>query len=249
MAALLRRPHRLIPAHAGKTFCEKANTETIWAHPRSRGENGMTIVPSDSISGSSPLTRGKPRGVLATTCGAGLIPAHAGKTRLSVSTMTSGGAHPRSRGENCSPATGVSTWGGSSPLTRGKRVPGAEVRGSAGLIPAHAGKTTRRRCPAFRSRAHPRSRGENVEQVHTLVVREGSSPLTRGKLRHAVYHLPDQRLIPAHAGKTSSCHGRSPRQRAHPRSRGENQRYSGRRPHDYGLIPAHAGKTSKGSVQ
>ena len=55
-------------------------------------------------AGSSPLTRGKhPLGVTFRAHD-GLIPAHAGKTRVVVLRAGQVGAHPRSRGENCPPA-------------------------------------------------------------------------------------------------------------------------------------------------
>ena len=50
----------------------------------------------------------------------------------------------------------------------------------------------------------------------------GSSPLTRGKLGERPLQRLNDRLIPAHAGKTVQA-GMSCRfVRAHPRSRGEN---------------------------
>ena len=50
--------------------------------------------------------------------------------------------------------------------------------------------------------AHPRSRGENDRPSIQRAMREGSSPLTRGKpLRNLAFAL-DSGLIPAHAGKT-----------------------------------------------
>ena len=93
---------------------------------------------------------------------------------------------------------------------------------------------------------------------------EGSSPLTRGKRLVATLPKMDPRLIPAHAGKTSSGSASSSPHRAHPRSRGENKDAlasvkgtAGSSPltrgklgdikpdyRDVGLIPAHAGKTS-----
>ena len=75
-----------------------------------------------SYNGSSPLTRGKP------ICGAyrdgddRLIPAHAGKTCSLAALSASVWAHPRSRGENQLRLRRVVVLGGSSPLTRGKRV-------------------------------------------------------------------------------------------------------------------------------
>ena len=52
---------------------------------------------------------------------------------------------------------------------------------------------------------------------------QGSSPLTRGKPASQSAFAARSGLIPAHAGKTP--HGLGPRllDRAHPRSRGENQ--------------------------
>ena len=53
--------------------------------------------------------------------------------------------------------------------------------------------------------------------------RLGSSPLTRGKLDGHVAHLDGDRLIPAHAGKTSCACRAAAARAAHPRSRGENR--------------------------
>ena len=112
---------------------------------------------------------------------AGLIPAHAGKTRRSGSPRTPVGAHPRSRGENSNAADRSTPEGGSSPLTRGK--PDRRAGGLAGgrLIPAHAGKTARTSASHAAPRAHPRSRGENLTLEDLVWLRSGSSPLTRGK--------------------------------------------------------------------
>ena len=114
-----------------------------------------------------------------------------------------------------------------------------------------------------RTAAHPRSRGENINPREFERVREGSSPLTRGKPSVREIRQAGFRLIPAHAGKTASTASSWTRPPAHPRSRGENdvasQRSSflrGSSPLTRGkpvsrrttrirlrLIPAHAGKT------
>ena len=135
-------PHRLIPAHAGKTNAVSAPAWIAAAHPRSRGENGRSaaadfhtnwLIPAHAGKtnarpdpgrrgpGSSPLTRGKPSAATTPT------PAPL--------------AHPRSRGENDGNGSIRALSAGSSPLTRGKRVEALceGVRGR--LIPAHAGKT------------------------------------------------------------------------------------------------------------
>ena len=92
----------------------------------------------------------------------------------------------------------------------------------------------------------------------------GSSPLTRGKPTSTIEGAWGNRLIPAHAGKTQIYDLGYYRERAHPRSRGENTGVAlnatatgGSSPltrgkrfelqesrEDIGLIPAHAGKTS-----
>ena len=70
--------------------------------------------------------------------------------------------------------------------------------------------------------AHPRSRGENVVLAVCGTRWPGSSPLTRGKRQPARLHDQLGGLIPAHAGKTMEARAASVKQRAHPRSRGEN---------------------------
>ena len=152
---------------------------------------------------------------------------------------------------------------GSSPLTRGKPPCATCPRMTAGLIPAHAGKTVSTCSGPHGPGAHPRSRGENAKMRGRRNPGGGSSPLTRGK-RCAVEGVPrDGRLIPAHAGKTRARVHSPCGRRAHPRSRGENVRpgapqhqEGGSSPltrgkpdngrvhlHGRGLIPAHAGKT------
>ena len=153
-------------------------------------------------------------------------------------------AHPRSRGENIVALVQGLVGMGSSPLTRGKLDFAHVVLAVAGLIPAHAGKTAR--CPdnAPATWAHPRSRGENVTSDKNIPVREGSSPLTRGKREIRDQRRHDCGLIPAHAGKTAPTAQTEARfEGSSPLTRGKRVRFETRiRPG--GLIPAHAGKTS-----
>ena len=153
-------------------------------------------------------------------------------------------------------------WG-SSPLTRGKRRARPTYRRLSRLIPAHAGKTALDMYEDTRVGAHPRSRGENGGRVAGLRGLRGSSPLTRGKRWPRGWPAWPARLIPAHAGKTHGDMGMVPRDKAHPRSRGENwpdgssptccpgsspltrgkRNRPRRRRKRKRLIPAHAGKT------
>ena len=113
----------LIPAHAGKTAGTGRPTRRARAHPRSRGENLRAAWRPSAVSGSSPLTRGKLPQAAGHHAGRGLIPAHAGKTKVEAIRLPSGRAHPRSRGENGVLWVVGSAVRGSSPLTRGKPGP------------------------------------------------------------------------------------------------------------------------------
>ena len=171
----------LIPAHAGKTIMWIVLWFGLTAHPRSRGENVCVVCDRLLGCGSSPLTRGKLGVRYSVHRVTGLIPAHAGKTVMRVMRARLLTAHPRSRGENCLVIPPGPVVVGSSPLTRGKpeMLPGVGYQSR--LIPAHAGKTTRRTRPRLMSPAHPRSRGENSVALRSGENGQGSSPLTRGK--------------------------------------------------------------------
>ena len=174
-------------------------------------------------------------------------------------------AHPRSRGENSGLVSVPASSIGSSPLTRGKHTTLTGWVTGIGLIPAHAGKTRWYSAAQVRETAHPRSRGENSLLTPMLSDKYGSSPLTRGKLRWVEDTETGERLIPAHAGKTTDVSSARHSPAAHPRSRGENDGRVVRPPFASGsspltrgkplaslliadgkrLIPAHAGKTHR----
>ena len=81
MARRSRPAPWLIPAHAGKTASDNPAPQPPWAHPRSRGENDRGGARTRGRLGSSPLTRGKQDVKVGRGRSAGLIPAHAGKTK------------------------------------------------------------------------------------------------------------------------------------------------------------------------
>ena len=178
-----RRQIGLIPAHAGKTPLHREDASLRAAHPRSRGENAAPGKQAIGVAGSSPLTRGKRGWRRKGQHVRGLIPAHAGKTPRAQPPPRAATAHPRSRGENRVDIFYTTSMPGSSPLTRGKLLRCRRRPFGRRLIPAHAGKTPRRRGHCQHGRAHPRSRGENLVDSLCGVLRAGSSPLTRGKRR------------------------------------------------------------------
>ena len=217
----------------------------IGAHPRLRGEHSVLNAHPLTDCGSSPLTRGA-RVVLGVRARVrGLIPAYAGSTRKPLCLWGAFPAHPRLRGEH-SAATLVSMqFMGSSPLTRGAlmrcltvpHAPGSSplTRGALfrefwrvgceGLIPAYAGSTACGDDTAFKGEAHPRLRGEHAPQWSRILLRKGSSPLTRGARRGKTSPARYLGLIPAYAGSTPAGFlGRSSRW-AHPRLRGEHVKW------------------------
>ena len=134
-------PRGLIPAHAGSTSSPPWAEDSSSAHPRSRGEHGGELTEQPAALGSSPLTRGA-LGVLRLPRNpVGLIPAHAGSTGGKRATSAPTRAHPRSRGEHSALRALRASCRGSSPLTRGARVPALSTRIRQRLIPAHAGST------------------------------------------------------------------------------------------------------------
>ena len=136
-----RETRGLIPAHAGKTGPDNLRAATGWAHPRACGENGYEDHRAKARRGSSPRMRGKRVLLGEGSDGVRLIPAHAGKTFLRVSSLARWRAHPRACGENgwcLHLRCGVI---GSSPRMRGKPGFSHRILRERGLIPAHAGKT------------------------------------------------------------------------------------------------------------
>ena len=193
----------------------------------------------------------------------GLIPARAGKTLATTNNTLPVEAHPRAGGENLQDIFDLVSAAGSSPRGRGKPPRGCHRPGARRLIPARAGKTCRHRYLPESPRAHPRAGGENPAMLGSSLQLFGSSPRGRGKLGEGQGQHGQTGLIPARAGKTSSCCARGRALPAHPRAGGENikaavsvvvewgssPRGRGKRQpaspplHFWRLIPARAGKT------
>ena len=138
-----KSPHRLIPAHAGKTELNPLDPGAWRAHPRACGENRERAADLTESEGSSPRMRGKRVCGLGKETARGLIPAHAGKTQSSTPLNRSQSAHPRACGENPWIADSALRSPGSSPRMRGKLIHACQRPADLGLIPAHAGKTLR----------------------------------------------------------------------------------------------------------
>ena len=171
------------------------------AHPRSRGEHTLHLLPHAQHSGSSPLARGTPLlalGRLGAWCGSSplargthgeverfachfrLIPARAGNTAAFLPPGPAHPAHPRSRREHGGALFFQAPTDGSSPLARGTHRIAFNAPYWCRLIPARAGNTTVCMKSAPAMTAHPRSRGEHtLHEIHDSAS-TGSSPLARG---------------------------------------------------------------------
>ena len=172
----------LIPACAGKTRSTWRTPSPRQAHPRACGENNGMGEGVVGCFGSSPRVRGKPIEQQFLRARVGLIPARAGKTPSTTSPKKARPAHPRACGENIKTTAPPAIEAGSSPRVRGKHPRRPRTGRGRGLIPARAGKTTRRPrgrgCPW----AHPHACGENLSRSSLTFVSWGSSPRVRGKL-------------------------------------------------------------------
>ena len=211
-----------IPAHAGKTEEQSDEAAGDEEHPRARGENEVGKGWSETITGTSPRTRGKQLTDRLEAVRERNIPAHAGKTPRSGLMWCLAREHPRARGENRYVSCNRRPNGGTSPRTRGKRLRVFSRIPSQRNIPAHAGKTFGYQCSWLPWQEHPRARGENIEHACLGNVCQGTSPRTRGKPSSGRCWPRGRGNIPAHAGKTVAMTSTAAFGTEHPRARGEN---------------------------
>ena len=193
----------------------------------------------------------------------GIIPAHAGSTRLPESWCWRWRDHPRVCGEHrCSP-DGLGVEPGSSPRMRGARSIAKTKLVVFGIIPAYAGSTRSSRAPVCSLRDHPRVCGEHMERSNNSELRAGSSPRMRGALCRGRSLSKRTGIIPAYTGSTNRVTISMSSVRDHPRICGEHSRrtYRGGAPRGSsprmrgahaahrdgrlggGIIPAYAGST------
>ncbi|CAG7844724.1 hypothetical protein USB125703_00971 [Pseudoclavibacter triregionum] len=152
----------ITPARTGSTAPRRHGAPCRRDHPRSRGEHRAQAPCLRCARGSPPLARGALPVLLHERDLRGITPARAGSTRSRWRRRTRPWDHPRSRGEHDGSLPKAKGYPGSPPLARGAP-PGRDVRGTeAGITPARAGSTPRRRSGAASPWDHPRSRGEHA---------------------------------------------------------------------------------------
>ena len=193
-----------IPARAGKPPPTPAAWQHPRVHPRSCGETDAAGVVVAGSPGPSPLVRGNQRRRCCASASWGSIPARAGKPIDSSIVSDTLRVHPRSCGETVEMQLAHHPAPGPSPLVRGNLATAAASRGTAGSIPARAGKPQRGSGSERLTWVHPRSCGETRICIVPDDAREGPSPLVRGNRFLARFHYRSLRSIPARAGKPLS---------------------------------------------
>ena len=119
-----------------------------------------------------------------------IIPACAGNTHSSPSSLFRIRDHPRMRGEHQVEGISRCAVRGSSPHARGTRCHSLRDAFGEGIIPACAGNTQVDQVFVALYRDHPRMRGEHTGFVATFSRIQGSSPHARGtRLHSGTLHL------------------------------------------------------------
>ena len=113
------------------------------------------------------------------------------------------------------------TYSGSSPHARGTLGDVIQLAGGRRFIPAYAGNAALSALRRSWAAVHPRIRGERERAERNQVVKDGSSPHTRGTpgLLHHVWR--SGRFIPAYAGNAPTSRANLAASPVHPRIRGE----------------------------
>ena len=179
-----RRLHcaaRITPAHAGKSVPYDIYRQQGQDHPRPCGEKIETNMKDWAKQGSPPPMRGKAGTAIPPRVGAGITPAHAGKSLRRGGRRHPVRDHPRPCGEKHFAKASVTANGGSPPPMRGKATIVVGEPLNVRITPAHAGK--RKYGVGHRNGKgdHPRPCGEKPSPRARPQARIGSPPPMRGK--------------------------------------------------------------------
>ena len=213
---------RITPARAGKTTDVRGNFMVLQDHPRACGENRLRMILWTAYRGSPPRVRGKPHSRPVGPRVPRITPARAGKTVNRSMWSPSAWDHPRACGENSLDIFNASTFIGSPPRVRGKRVRALLHAGVGRITPARAGKTPGQHFGCKKIQDHPRACGENVGVKMENEKKEGSPPRVRGKHRYPYHPRARAGITPARAGKTEADTPHRGNIGDHPRACGEN---------------------------
>ena len=131
----------IIPAHAGLTCPRTLDAAGGGDHPRACGAHFLRKIKKVLDKGSSPRMRGSRKDELVELAKGGIIPAHAGLTKVCIAETDQTRDHPRACGAHAFLLSRFLPTLGSSPRMRGSLYLAAVSYLGRGIIPAHAGLT------------------------------------------------------------------------------------------------------------
>ena len=152
--------------------------------------------------GSSPRMRGSHMALTMPSVSVGIIPAHAGLTRISSTSSRLSRDHPRACGAHTARSMARRAIWGSSPRMRGSPYVVLLHDLVPGIIPAHAGLTSSLPLQRQAVSDHPRACGAHRASQLWTARSSGSSPRMRGSRRPLSVYYHSCGIIPAHAGLT-----------------------------------------------
>ena len=122
LSFVIKIPFGITPAYAGNTFYFQERKESIWDHPRLRGEHQKIHCYSFLYQGSPPPTRGTLGEQILIVGNYGITPAYAGNTYSLLCIGKWLWDHPRLRGEHMTGGMGVFSYE-DHPRLRGEHFP------------------------------------------------------------------------------------------------------------------------------
>ena len=213
---------RFIPAGAGNTCRRRRRNAAATVHPRGCGEHGVRRPGGPHRGGSSPRVRGTHVPKLVAAGRVRFIPAGAGNTVCTRTSIPACPVHPRGCGEHMPLPAETNRRTGSSPRVRGTRWHRQAHQSLRRFIPAGAGNTRPGARTRTRPAVHPRGCGEHRITAQLELRAGGSSPRVRGTLSPARVESRGRRFIPAGAGNTCRHMFQTQLHSVHPRGCGEH---------------------------
>jgi len=218
-----RAARRNTPARAGTTRRRWRGRGRSREHPRAGGDDVGLQQGLEYSHGTPPRGRGRhPRGDHRAEPQRN-TPARAGTTVRRRSGCRCPREHPSAGGDDRLRADGAPFILGTPPRGRGRRRRVCRVSPGSGNTPARAGTTAPRSLTSSYSQEHPRAGGDDGMQGSTDMLREGTPPRGRGRLRGS--HRPRVRAgnTPARAGTTRPTTLRVSPWTEHPRAGGDDR--------------------------
>jgi len=191
---------RFIPARAGNSVKISLIRQERAVHPRTCGEQFISMPIDLTKPGSSPHVRGTEPCHQTQGHGYRFIPARAGNRSTPISLYSVGTVHPRTCGEQGEAGIGKTTAAGSSPHVRGTGITYVAEDSKGRFIPARAGNRRLQFISHCQPPVHPRTCGEQLSAPCSVIIRLGSSPHVRGTVIGVFRRTDFNRFIPARAG-------------------------------------------------